>query len=226
VQLYDERLVFVGCDTSVGWEAIQQDRRAKVVGKYVSEVGKPSVFRAVIVFLKELEISGKVFSVSEQTDGLNLVIQPSGTAEATQLTSVFVPSNVPVFLEGDGEFPRSLLCKDREVRVVTDPAFATLTAKLVRITPETLEGEVQADDFYNRVLVVKPVVGEPAYVFVPSSATILDLSDGLCQTIDITAINPGDVVKCFGVPECQGVMSLNDFYGFIVLVTSRGNEGS
>lgn len=218
VQLFVETLVLVGCDTPVDWVAIEPKRRAKVVGKYDTV---DQVFRGIVVFLKELEISGNIVSVDRvPTYGLNLVIQPSGTTEV--LKTVFVPSNAPVYLEGDGEFPRSLLCEGREVRVIIDPDIASNppTAKLVRVISETLEGVVQADDMYNRVLVVKPEAGEPVYAFVQSSATILDLSNGKYQPMDITDIRPGDVVRCFGVPECPGTIpiSLNDFYAFVILV--------
>jgi hypothetical protein len=218
VQLFVETLVLVGCDTPVDWAAIEPKRRAKVVGKYDTV---DQVFRGIVVFLKELEISGSIVSVDRvPTDGLNLVIQPSGTTEV--LKTVFVPSNAPVYLEGDGEFPRSLLCEGREVRVIIDPDIASNppTAKLVRVISETLEGVVQADDMYNRVLVVKPEAGEPVYAFVQSSATLLDLSNGKYQPMDITDIRPGDVVRCFGVPECPGTIpiSLNDFYAFVILV--------
>ena len=219
VQLFGETLVLVGCDTPVDWGAIEQKRRAKVVGKYDTV---DQVFRGIVVFLKEVEISGSIVSVETiATEGLTLFIQPSGTTEVTLLTPVFVPSNAPVYLEGDGEFPRSLLCVGREVRVIIDPDVASdpPTAKLVRVISETLEGVVQADDLYNQVLVVKPEAGEPVYAFVQPSATILDLSDGKYQPIDIRDIMPGDVVKCFGVPECAGAISLNDFYAFVVLVT-------
>jgi len=219
VQLFGETLVLVGCDTPVDWGAIEQKRRAKVVGKYDTV---DQVFRGIVVFLKEVEISGSIVSVeTEATEGLTLIIQPSGTTEVIQLRPVFVPSNAPVYLEGDGEFPRSLLCVGREVRVIIDPDVASdpPTAKLVRVISETLEGVVQADDLYNQVLVVKPEAAEPVYAFVQPSATILDLSDGKYQPIDIRDIMPGDVVKCFGVPECAGAISLNEFYAFVVLVT-------
>ena len=219
VQLFGETLVLVGCDTPVDWGAIEQKRRAKVVGKYDTV---DQVFRGIVVFLKEVEISGSIVSVeTEATEGLTLIIQPSGTTEVIQLRPVFVPSNAPVYLEGDGEFPRSLLCVGREVRVIIDPDVASdpPTAKLVRVISEPLEGVVQADDLYNRVLVVKPEAGEPVFAFVQPFATILDLSDGKYQPIDIRDIMPGDVVKCFGVPECPGPISLNDFYAFVVLVT-------
>ena len=219
VQLfYGSSLVLFGCDSEVDWIAIQADKRAKIIGKY--DAGT-NLFNAVAVFLKEPEISGSIVSVeTEATEGLNLIIQPSGTTEVTQLTPVFVPSNAPVYLEGDGEFPRSLLCKGREVRAIIDPVVESpLTAKLVRVISETLEGVVQADDLYNRVLVVKPEAGEAVYAFVQPYATILDQSNGKYQPIDIRDIMPGDVVKCFGVPECPGAISLNDFYAFVVLVT-------
>jgi len=67
--------------------------------------------------LKELEISGKIVSVGAQTNGLDLIIQTSGATEV----NAFVPSSTPVYLEGDGEFPLSLLCAGREVRVTIDP---------------------------------------------------------------------------------------------------------
>jgi len=219
VRLSDDTLVLVGCDTPVDRNQIQPNRRAKVVGKFDTV---EDVFRGIMVFLKELEISGSIVSVeTEATEGLTLGIKPSGTTEVPKI--VFVPSNAPVYLEGDGEFPRSLLCVGREVRVIIDPAIESpLTAKLVRVTSETLEGEVQPDDFYNRILVVKPVGSSVSdHVFVQPYATILDLSDGKYQPIDITDIWPGDVVKCFGVPECEGAIPLNDFYAFVVLVTSR-----
>jgi hypothetical protein len=218
VQLFGETIVLVGCDTPVDWEAIEAERRAKVVGKYDTV---DNVFRGIVVFLKELEISGNIISVDTgPTDGLNLVVQPSGTTEVPK--TVFVPSDAPVYLEGNGEFPRSLLCEGREVRVTIDPDIASNppTAKLVRVISETLEGVVQADDFYNRILVVKPEGGEPVYTFVPSSATILDVGGGKYQLMHITSIMPGDVVRCFGVPECSGTIpiSLNDFYAFVILV--------
>ena len=216
IHVYDERLVFVGCDTPVDWKTIQQDRRAKVVGKYVAEPGKPPVFRAAVVFLKELEISGKVLSVSQQTDGLNIIVEPIGSAAGTQVL-VFVPSNAPVYLEGDGEFPRALLCEGREVRVVIDPtAQPALTAKLVQVKAEILEGVVtQPFSSLNHLLVVDSSV----YVGVQAYATMLDLRNGKYEPIDIGDIGPGDKVRCFGVHQCAGPLDrMIDFYAFVILV--------
>jgi hypothetical protein len=221
VQLFNETLVLVGCDTPVDPKAIQPNSRAEVVGKYVAEMGEPAVFRAAVVFLKELEISGKIVSVSEQTYGLNLEIQPSDTAEVPK--TVFVPSNAPVYLEGDGEFPRFLLCEGREVRVIIDPAIESpLAAKMVRVTSETLEGVVlQAMTSYSPVLVVDPieVVPPSVYVEVRPYATVLDLRNGKYAPINVTDIDPKDRIKCFGVQKCPGVTgSLTDFYAFVILV--------
>jgi hypothetical protein len=216
VQVYDERLVFVGCDTPADWQMIQQDRPARVVGKYVAEPGKPPVFRAAVVFLKELEISGKVLSVSQQTDGLNIIVEPIGSAAGTQVL-VFVPSSAPVYLEGDGEFPRALLCEGREVRVVIDPtAEPALTAKLVQVKAEILEGMVtQAFSSLTHILVVDSSV----YVGVQTYATMLDLRNGKYEPIDIADIGPGDKVKCFGVYQCQYPLNpMIDFYASVILV--------
>jgi len=216
VQLFDgSSLVLVGCDTIADWGAIQPNRRAKVVGKYDAQ---GQVFRGIVVFLKELEIFGNVVSVTELDGGLNLVIQPSGTTEVT----VYVPSNAPVYLEGDGEFPRALLCEGREVRVIIDSTVESpLTAKLVRVTSETLEGAVlQGTNPYNTVLLVKPNGATAAvYVGVQPYATVLDLRNGKYKPIDISEIDPGDEVKCFGVQKCpDDATSPVSFYAFVILV--------
>jgi hypothetical protein len=216
VQLFDgNSLVVVGCDTIADWEAIQPNRRAKVVGKYDTV---KEVFRGIVVFLKELEISGSIVSVeAEATEGLTLIIQPSGTTEVTQLTPVFVPSNAPVYLEGDGEFPRYLLCEGREVRVTIDPAIQSpLTAKLVRVTSETLEGLVsQKFSSLNNLLIVDSSVN----VGVRAEATVLDLRNGKYDPINIDAIGKGDKIKCFGVYQCaESLDRLIDFYAFVILV--------
>jgi hypothetical protein len=216
VQLFDgNSLVLVGCDKIADWGAIQPNRKAKVVGKYDTH---GQVFRGIVVFLKELEISGSVVSVNEQDGGLTLTIQTNGTTEVT----VYVPSNAPVYLEGDGEFPRALLCEGREVRVIIDPAVESpLTAKQVRVTSETLEGTVlQGTNPYNRVLLVKPSEATSAvYVGVQPYATLLDLRNGKYEPIGISDIGPGDEVKCFGVQKCpDDSTSPVDFYAFVILV--------
>ena len=216
VQLFDGKsLVLVGCDTIAEWGAIQPNRKAKVVGKYDTH---GQVFRGIVVFLKDLEIFGNVVSVNELNGGLNLAIQPSGTTEVT----VFVPSNAPVYLEGDGEFPRALLCEGREVRIIIDPAVQSpMTAKVVRVTSETLEGAVlQGTNPYNPVLLVKPNGATAAvYVGVQPYATVLDLRSGKYKPIDIADIGAGDEVKCFGVQKCtDDTTSLIDFYAFVILV--------
>jgi len=216
VQLFDgSSLVLVGCDTIADWEAIQPNRKAKLVGKFDTQ---GPVFRGIVVFLKELEIFGSVVSVNEKNGGVNLVIQTSGTTEVT----VYVPSNVPVYLEGDGEFPRALLCEGREVRIIIDPAVQSpMTAKVVRVTSETLEGAVlQGTNPYNPVLLVKPNGATAAvYVGVQPYATVLDLRSGKYKPIDIADIGAGDEVKCFGVQKCtDDTTSLIDFYAFVILV--------
>ncbi len=221
VQLLRDTVVLVGCDTPVGPKAIQPNSRAEVVGKYIAEPGELAVFRAALVFLKELEISGSIVSASKQTDGLVLVIQPADTTQDPE--TVFVPSNVPVYLEGDGEFPRSLLCEGREVRIIIDPAIESLlTAKLVRVKSETLEGVVlQAMTAYSPLLVVDPVEVIPpsVYMEVMPYATVLDLRNGKYEPINVADIDPKDKIKCFGVQKCAGVTgSLTDFYAFVILV--------
>jgi hypothetical protein len=216
VQVYDERLIFVGCDTPVDWKMIQQNRHAKVVGKYVVLSGKPAVFRAAVVLLKELEISGKISSVTEATDGLNVTVEPIGSTVGTQVT-VFVPSNTPVYLEGDGEFPRALLCRGRDVRLILDSAIeSSLTAKLVQVKAEALEGVVtQAFSSLNHLLIVDSSVN----VGVQSYATMLDLQNGKYEPIGIGGTGPGDKVKCFGAYQCQDPLNpMIDFYAFVILV--------
>jgi hypothetical protein len=216
VQLFDgNSLVFIGCGTIADWGAIQPNRKAKLAGKFDTQ---GQVFRGIVVFLKELEIFGNVVSVDEQNGGLNLGIQTSGTTEVT----VYVPSNAPVYLEGDGEFPRALLCEGREVRIIIDPAVQSpMTAKLVRVTSETLEGTVlQGTNPYNPVLLVKPNGATASvYVGVQPYATVLDLRNGKYKPIEISEIDAGDEVQCFGVQKCPDDATYPvGFYAFVILV--------
>jgi hypothetical protein len=57
------------------------------------------------------------------------------------------------------------------------------------------------------------------YVGVEPSATVLDLRNGKYEPIDISEIDPGDEVKCFGVQKCpDDATSPVNFYAFVILV--------
>ena len=207
VEVADETLVIVGCDEKVDSDVIQAGMTARVVGKYSTD---DHVLRAVAVLLQPREISGELVSVTPSTEGSVLTIQ-SGDEQV----DVFLPQDIPPYLQGDGKIPLDLLsnlvgCEGREVRVVLNPEKTVLTAEEIRVQHERLDGTVESINESSRTLVIN---GET--VLVRPDATILDLSDGDYSPVGFHEINIGDELECFGLNGCSEDVN---FYAFVILI--------
>jgi hypothetical protein len=190
VQVADETLVLIGCDTEVGKEAIQAGMTAKVIGKSVREVS------GQITFIND-EGRGKIITVEQETGGE---------------VEVFVPSGTPINIEGDGSVPMQLFCEGRQVRIFLDPdTLDPLTATLVLVQAERRVGEVINVNEFDPTLIVD---GET--VFIQPGATILDTRGTVDTLVGFEEIDVNDQLEYFGLDACPGDMG---FTAFVILIT-------
>ena len=176
-------LILMNCGTVVGSEAIQAGMVARVFGKAAG-----SEIRAVVVILRTKEVKGEITAAANVSGGRQLsVLQESGAT-----ADVFVPSAVPVYIEGDGQVSADYLTVGRRVRILLNQAIASpATAKTVFIEGQKVEGTV--DSVGAGTMVVDGLT-----VSVPAGATILDLRSG-CNLVDFSTIKAGDEVVYFGL---------------------------
>ena len=192
-------LILMNCGTEVGPEAIQAGMVARVFGK-----GAGSEIYAVVVILRAKEVKGEITAAANVSGGRQLTVLQDGGATA----DVFVPSAVPVYIEGDGQVSADYLTAGRRVRTLIDPAITTpVTAKTVFIEGEKVEGAVTSVNTAARTIVVDGLT-----VSVPAGATILDLRSG-CSLVPFSTIKAGDKVVYFGL-ETSGA----DFEAPVVLI--------
>jgi len=207
VEVVNETLVLIGCDTEVGKEAIQDGMTARVIGKLV-RIDDTDVLRSVVVFLQAREVSGQITFIEDEIDGKIVTVEQETGVEV----GVFVPSGTPINIEGDGSVPKELFCEGRQVRIFLDPdTLDPLTATSVLVQAERREGEVISVNGFDRTLTVD---GESVYV--QPGATILDTRGTVDTLVDFVEINVNDKLQYFGLEACPGEMG---FTAFVVLIT-------
>ncbi len=191
-------LILTDCNTEVGPEAIQEGMVARVFAKFVG-----FELRAVAVILRPKEVKGEITAASNVSGGRQLTVLPEGETTGVQ---VFVPTAVPVYIEGDGEVPASYLTVGRNVRILVDPAIVSpVTAKKVFIVGQKNEGTVSS-------VGADTLIVDGKTVRVPAGATILDQRSG-CSLVPFSTIEAGDKVVYFGL-ETSGA----DFEAPVVLI--------
>ncbi len=207
VQVADETLILIGCDTEVGKEAIQAGMTAKVIGKSVSTNG-PDVLRSVVVFLRAREVAGEIVSIVDEDGGKTVTVEQETGGEV----KVFVPMRAPIHIEGDGSVPMDLFCEGRQVRIFLDPDILDpLTATLVLVQAERRVGEVIYVNEFDRTLIVDGEI-----VLVQPGATILDTRGTVDTLVGFEEIDASDQLEYFGLDACPGDM---DFTAFVILIT-------
>ena len=174
-----------------------------------------------MVFLQPEEISGQLIAIEPTGDGddltgkdLHLTIEPDVGVTKT----VFFPKYTPIYLEGDGEVLVNLLCPGRQLRVLLDPMVPDLTAIVVQIQSDVVEGEVlnHISTQDERTLLIQ-VEGEtePLLVHVQNGTTILDLRGDEDTLVDYDDINMFDQVRCYGLDACP---EDSGFCAFVILI--------
>ncbi|KPK23921.1 MAG: hypothetical protein AMK69_17050 [Nitrospira bacterium SG8_3] len=209
VEVADETLILIGCDTEIGKGAIQAGMISSVIGKSVSTNG-PDVLRAVVIFLKAREVSGEIVSIVDEAEGKTVTVRQETGGDV----DVFVPWWTPIKIEGDGYLPMDLFCEGRQVRILIDlEILDPLTATLVLVEAARREGQVVAVDDFDRSLTLAS-----GNVTVQPDATILDTSGTPDGLVEFEEILPGDHLKYFGLEACP-----NDtgFSAFVILITER-----
>lgn len=210
VKLFQEKsLVFRGCDAPVGWDAIDQDVPARVVGKFSTV--EPEL-RAAVVLLRNIEVSGEVvaFADAVSPEGRHLTIRTSNGDKI-----VFVPQDTPIFLEGDGRVPLDLVCTGTNVRVQLDPEAIQPTAAAVKVAASLLEGTVTGTPGGSTLLVLPTGQTVAGLVHVRDGATIIDQRSDNYQLLSVTDIKATDQLKVFGL----NASPCNAFFeAFVVLV--------
>lgn len=207
VEVADETLVLIGCDTEVGKEAIQTGMTARVIGKLV---GTPNgdVLRSVAIFLQAREVSGQITLIEDKVDGKTVTVEQ----ESGDDVEVFVPSGTPTNMEGDGSVPMALFCEGRQVRMFLDlDTSDPLTATLVLVQAEGRSGEVSSVNGFDRSLTVD---GDSVYV--QPGATILDTRGTVDTLVEFEEIDLGDKLEYFGLEDCLGDTG---FTAFVVVIT-------
>lgn len=212
VQLFEgDTLVLRGCDTEVGWEEIQQNVPARVIGKLAQ------LFHAAVVFLRDVTISGTIVQMVSTTEGLHLTIDPSPSISGDE-QDVFVPTDTPIVLEGDGDVPPALLCAGRKVRVTLDPSAPDLTATKVRVESDRLEGTVASVGASGFLTVNVEGQAGTSSVHVQGTATILKQLGDTTILITFDQIKPNDEIELFGLKPSSCNQA---FEAFVVIVEDK-----
>jgi hypothetical protein len=218
VEVTPATFILLGCDEEVGIEAIQRGKRARIFGKY--DVGE-EVFRAVAVFLKSEEIIGDLLGIERATGGTNLIIEYE---DGDDPVTVFLHSETPIYLQGDGEISIGLLnqilinCGPKKVRVELDPEETEPTAKEVRVQQERLYGKVVRINSGERVV----YLNDGNRVKIQESATILLNTKRADLPVDFDEINIGDELTLYGLKACDALD--DDFYAYIVLINESATD--
>ncbi len=216
VQLFHEQtLVLRGCDTEVGWEAIQTNVPARAIGKLALP---DPLLRAAVISLMDLKITGTIAQVVSTTEGLHLTIDPSPTISGDE-QDVFVPTDTPIVLEGDGEVPPALLCAGRKVRVTLDPNAPDLTATKVQVESDRLEGTVASVGLPGFLTVSVEGQTGTSSVHVLGTATILKQLGDTTILITFDQIKPNDEIELFGLKPSSCNQA---FEAFVVIVEDKG----
>ncbi|MGC8811932.1 MAG: DUF4382 domain-containing protein, partial [bacterium] len=204
----DNTLILIGCDTEVGIEYIQPGMKARVFGKLDTQNG---VLKAVAVLLCDRVIEGVITNARDSNGGKLVTVNENGTS-----IYVLIPAGTPIYLEGDGAVPMSLICAGRQVRIFTKWPWTTptLTAAFVKVESEKHEGIVTAIDSTNRVLTVSLTGGGMEKVKVEPGATILESNNGIQRLMAFSDIQENDYVIYFGLSDCQESL----FHAFVLVV--------
>ena len=209
-------LTLTGCDTLADPASIQTGMTVRVLGKLVSETGQggqPStILRAAAILVGGREIIGQITSINQVTGGVQATIQQSGGSSL----SVFIPDGAPIYLQGDGAVPPSLLCVGRQVIVHLKPG--TLTADQVEVQSEKHEGTVGSTNISTSTLVVAIGGGKSETVYVEPGATILNSKGDVQSLASFGDIKVGDSSAYFGLVGCG---TDTGFHAFVVVITDK-----
>ena len=215
VALVPETLILSGCDTPAEPDAIQENVRAQVVGKFDTDTDE---LLAIAILLKPPQIEGDLVTIDAATGGATLFIDTASGDDIENITDVFLPDGVPVELRGDGEVSLSLLddlleCAGREVVVTLDPdASDELVADRVEMIPETTEGTV------DTVLEAEQLIllDDGRLIDIQNGAFIMDCTTDDHLPVPLDQIGKNDELTFFGFESCPE--DAVDFYSFIVVI--------
>lgn len=206
-------LTLTGCDTVVDPASIQTGMTVRIFGKLVSQTGQngqtSTALRAAAIITGEEEIVGQIRSIIQGTGGVQATIQQSGGSSA----SVFIPDGTPIYLQGDGAVPPSLLCVGRRVSVLLKSG--TLTADQVKVQPEKHQGAVVYTNISTSILVVDLGGGNRETIHVEAGATILNSNGDVQSLASFGDIKVGDSIAYFGLVGC-GMDT--EFYAFVLVI--------
>jgi FKBP-type peptidyl-prolyl cis-trans isomerase 2 len=218
VEITPATLILIGCDEEVDPDAIQRGRRSRVIGKFDRA---NDVFRAVAVFLESQRIIGNLILIERATGGTDLTIVDEENNEII----VFLETETPVYLQGDGEISLGLLnqlvmnCDGKRVIVDLDPEALVPTAKEVRVQPERAFGQV-VEILRDRVL----RLDGDRLVRIQEGATILLNTKYFDILVDFRSIAVGDQLTLFGLSDCVVSGDRIEFYAFIALINESSTE--
>ncbi len=201
--------ILIGCDTKVVVEFIEAGMKARVFGKLDTQSG---VLKAAAILFCERVIEGVITEASDYNGGKLVTVDQNGST-----LEILIPMGTPIYLEGDGAVPLSLICEGRQVRIFIKWPWTSpfLTAAFVKVEPEKHEGEVTDIDSTKRILTVSLQNDVAEKVKVEFGATILVDNNGNLVLKQFNDINVGDYVIYFGLSDCQAG---NPFHAFVLVV--------
>lgn len=201
-------LTLTGCATLADPKDIQVGMTVRVFGKMESQTGQTTLLAAAIILGKQ-EIVGQITSIGLATKGVLATIQQNPGSPV----SVFIPDGTPIYLQGDGAVPPSLLCVGRQVSVLLKPG--SLTADQVEVQPDKHEGIVVSTNISTGRLTINLGGGQSETVQVEPGATILNSKGDGQSLASFGDIKVGDSIAYFGLVGCGADTR---FHSFVVVI--------
>jgi hypothetical protein len=214
VEVTDGTLIYTGCDTPVGPEALRERAEVWVAGGLL---GDPTRLRAAVIQVRHLELSGELTAIRASDGGYILSFDPEGDAEPLD---VFLPPDGTLRLQADGPIPPTVLgsllgCRRLAATVRLDPTVSDDRALEVIVKAEEVSGKVVSVAASSRLVDVGGTM-----VQLREGARILDVSTHVPLLVSLSSVRPGDEVRAFGLATCAG--GAVEFLGFAMLIEERG----
>lgn len=227
VEVTDGTLIYTGCDTPVGPEALREGAEVWVAGHSEGELllpfGEPLRLRAAVVQVRHVPLAGDVTAIRAASGGHGFTLAPEegpGPGPGPGPLDVFLPPGGALRLGGEGEIPPSfvaglLRCRNLTAAVRLEPTAAGDRALEVILGREEVSGSVVSVAAHSRLVNVGGTM-----VQLREAARILDVSTGPPVFVPLSSVRPGNVVRAFGLEACAG--GAVGFIGFTLLIEERG----
>jgi len=237
----DETLILTDCNTE--GKMIPIGSKVRVYGKFVKNGDLvQNTFRAVVVEIKEQNMSWTLVRMDKETDGYNLILKELG-----EDSPVFLPEKAPISFKGDGpiiadELADLVNCAEdqlgipRQVEIVFENGDVASNLLVIMEDLKTeVEGILNEDDMDLENNIILYDSGKR--ILVSKFATIYRhqfVIDKLGDTVEIKGafidfkeIIPGDKIQAFGLEACpnfkEGIGEIN-FFARVVIVKTETDK--